>query len=40
MLRPPGERITAEAGERGEGGVNGELRTTMEGMEVGGEDMD
>ena len=40
MPWPPGERITAEAREIGEGGASNELRTVMEGVEVVGEEMD
>ena len=37
VTRPPGERSTPEEGK---GWASGELRTAMEGMEGGGEDMD
>ena len=37
--RPPGERSTAEEGERGEVRSSDELITAMEGMEVGGEEI-
>ena len=36
----PGDQSTSEAGERGDGGARDELRTEMEGMDVGGEEMD
>ena len=38
--RPPGKRISEEERERGEGGASKNLRTVMEGMDVGGEEMD
>ena len=38
--RPPKEQSASEEGGRGEGVSSDELRTSMEGVEVGGEDMD
>ena len=40
VQRPPGERITEEAWERGKGGASDDLRTAMDEMEVGEEEMD